>query len=155
MGQYYLTVNLDRREYLDPHKFGDGLKLCEFGQSGQGTLWALAALLQDGNDGSGGDIRVPKEHAAQTKEWLGRWAGDRITIAGDYAEGNKRGLPHDVEDAELERVAKEAFAEDYQQPERVNLYMMARHSDLYRDVSAEIVECLSLCREPTRTPPST
>ena len=29
-GQYYLPVNLDKGEYLDPHKLGDGLKLMEF-----------------------------------------------------------------------------------------------------------------------------
>ena len=29
MGQYHYTVNLDKKEYLVPHKLGDGLKLLE------------------------------------------------------------------------------------------------------------------------------
>ena len=29
MGQYHLTVNLDKKEFLMPHKFGVGLKLLE------------------------------------------------------------------------------------------------------------------------------
>ena len=46
MGQYFLIVNLDKKEYLHPHKFGDGLKLLEFGCSSQGTLTALTLLLR-------------------------------------------------------------------------------------------------------------
>lgn len=38
MGQYHLIANLDRREYLNPLKFGDGLKLREFGFSAYGAM---------------------------------------------------------------------------------------------------------------------
>ncbi len=31
MGQYYYIVNIDKHEYLHPHKFNDGLKLLEAG----------------------------------------------------------------------------------------------------------------------------
>ena len=31
MGQYYVIANLDKKEFLNPHKFGDGVKLMEFG----------------------------------------------------------------------------------------------------------------------------
>jgi len=40
MGQYYFIVNLDKKEYLHPHKLGDGLKLREI-CNGKGTLKAL------------------------------------------------------------------------------------------------------------------
>jgi hypothetical protein len=40
MGQYYLIVNLDKKQFLHPHKCGDGLKLLEFGTSANGTLTA-------------------------------------------------------------------------------------------------------------------
>lgn len=80
MGQYHYVVNLTKREFLHPHKFGDGLKLLEFGMSAQGTMTALAVLLSNSPNRGGGDLRSDDE------EWYGRWAGDNIVIAGDYAE---------------------------------------------------------------------
>ncbi len=68
MGQYHKVVNLDKPEYLNPHDFGDGLKLMEFGNSAYGTLSALAGLLA---------LDVQQE---------GPWAGCRITITGDYGD---------------------------------------------------------------------
>lgn len=82
MGQYYKIVNLDKLEYLDPHRFGDGLKLLEFGSSGCGTMNALAILLADGNGRWGGDLD-------SEKPIVGSWAGDRIVVAGDYADKGK------------------------------------------------------------------
>jgi hypothetical protein len=79
MGQYYLVVNIDKKQYLDPHRCGDGLKLLEFGCSANGTLTALAVLLADGNGRGGGDLR--SQHPI-----IGTWAGDRIVVAGDYAD---------------------------------------------------------------------
>jgi hypothetical protein len=81
MGQYHVVVNLDKREYLRPYAFGDGAKLMEFGSSGAGTMLALAVLLSDSPDRGGGDLHT------EDREWYGRWSGDAITIAGDYADG--------------------------------------------------------------------
>jgi hypothetical protein len=67
VGVYYLIVNLDKREFLHPHKFGDGLKLDEFGCASRGTLTALALLLC-----LNGEPRPDQP--------LGSWAGDRIAI---------------------------------------------------------------------------
>ncbi len=83
MGQYHKVVNLDKREFLHPHKFDDGLKLLEFGCSSDGTMTALAILLAascKGGARGGGDVDAPKV--------AGRWAGDRIAIIGDYAEAD-------------------------------------------------------------------
>jgi hypothetical protein len=78
MGQYYYVVNLDKKQYLYPHKFGEGVKLLEFGCSSNGTLTGLAILLADG----GGDLH-------SDNPIIGSWAGDRIVIAGDYADARK------------------------------------------------------------------
>ena len=107
MGQYYFIVNLDKKEFIRPHRFDDGLKLMEFGCSGEGTMTALAILCADGNGLGGGDIcrtvtgktriksceeishsweRDGKQHHIVVPKIAGRWAGDRIVIAGDYAE---------------------------------------------------------------------
>jgi hypothetical protein len=89
MGQYHLIANLDKKQYLHPHRFGDGLKLMEFGCSSPGTMTALAVLLapQSAEGGrGGGDFHHDVEGI------VGSWAGDRIAIVGDYAEeGDKEG----------------------------------------------------------------
>src|SRR3972149_6463998 len=86
MGQYYKIVNLDKKEYLHPHKFGDGLKLLEFGCSSQGTLTALTLLLAKGNGRGGGDY-------PSNNPLIGSWAGDRIVIVGDYYDDEKKDDP--------------------------------------------------------------
>jgi hypothetical protein len=78
MGQYYKVCNLDKKEYLYPHRFGDGLKLLEFGASGGGTMCGLAVLLATSNGRGGGDLHT------KTMAMPGRWAGDRIAVVGDY-----------------------------------------------------------------------
>lgn len=79
MGQYHLTVNLDKKQFLDPHKLGDGLKLMEFGNSAGGVMTGLAILLAVSNNRGGGDLH-------SDNELIGSWGGDRIAIIGDYAE---------------------------------------------------------------------
>lgn len=92
MGQYYYIVNLDKKQYLHPHAFGDGLKLMEFGCSGEGTLLALAALLADGNGQGFGDLK-------SDDSLVGSWAGDRIVVAGDYAAPGHWGVEGTLYDA--------------------------------------------------------
>lgn len=77
MGQYFYVVNLDKKQYLHPHTFKDGLKLLEFGASGEGTMTGLCLLLRQSDDSGGGDYHG--NHPI-----VGTWAGDRITIVGDY-----------------------------------------------------------------------
>ena len=115
MGQYYLIVNLDKKQYLHPHRCGDGLKLLEFGCSATGTLTALAILLADGNGRGGGDLR-------SENPVIGSWAGDRIVITGDYAdEGKFTGDPA----SNLYAVAGEAYQDISRQA------MCAMADDLY------------------------
>lgn len=82
MGQYFYLTNIDKKQFIHPHKFGDGLKAVEFGSSGNGTMMGLALLLVDGNGRGGGDF--PSNNPI-----IGSWAGDHIVIAGDYADEGK------------------------------------------------------------------
>lgn len=94
MGQYYTVVNMDKKEKLDPTRFNDGLKLAEFGCSGGGTMAALAVLLANSNGRGGGDFNGSHPRASEV---VGRWAGDRIVIAGDYADNDCSGEDADTE----------------------------------------------------------
>src|SRR5262245_34986884 len=102
MGQYYLVVNMDKKQYLHPHKFGDGLKLLEIGASGGRTMCGLAALLADGNGRGGGDLK-------SDNPIVGSWAGDRIVIAGDYADAGRFVEDDPIHKYELYSLAVEKF----------------------------------------------
>lgn len=83
MGQYHEVYNLDKKERINPHAIDNGLKLYEqVGHIGS-TSTALFALLANSNGRGGGDF--PKH------DYIGRWAGDRILVQGDYAEAGDSG----------------------------------------------------------------
>lgn len=67
MGQYYRIANLDKRETLDPFKFGSALKLTESCYVGVDYVDAITYLLA--ND----------------------WHGDRVLLCGDYAWSEEGG----------------------------------------------------------------
>lgn len=77
MGQYFRAVNLDKKEFVDPWAIGGVAKLIEWCANNQAGIFPF--LLRQSNEGGGGDIQ--KEYAT-----AGRWAGDRITLVGDYDE---------------------------------------------------------------------
>lgn len=84
MGQYWKVVNLDRREFIHPHKVGAGLKLWEQVANHPGTGAALIILCAaQPEQRGGGDLSPCKDINEQV---IGRWAGDRIALIGDYAE---------------------------------------------------------------------
>lgn len=107
MGQYHLTVNLDREEYINPHHLGDGLKLLEqnssFASPPGGITTALHVLLTCSNGRGGGDFPdgigylkendyrpsvVKTELQSLANLVVGRWAGDRVAVVGDYTENS-------------------------------------------------------------------
>jgi hypothetical protein len=97
MGQYYIVVNIDKQQFIDPHRCGDGAKLLEFASSGCGMMACLAILLADGNGRGGGDLMVWNQMTGENApvpgaEIIGSWAGDRIVIAGDYADPDSYGI---------------------------------------------------------------
>lgn len=82
MGQYYVIANITKHEFIDPYAFGSGVKLMEFGMDGQSAMSGLAVLLASSNGMGGGDLHLPV--TSKFTHVPGRWAGDRIVIAGDY-----------------------------------------------------------------------
>lgn len=78
MGQYHEVFNLTKRERIHAHRIDNGLKLMEQVGHERSTSTALFLLLANSNGRGNGDARP--------HELIGRWAGDRILIQGDYAE---------------------------------------------------------------------
>ena len=102
MGQYWKPVNLDKKECLDPHTLGCGLKLWEQLANAPSTGSALVILTAampeprgggdfdlDEVDETGHDAHtgpMPAAYPALARWTIGRWAGDRIALVGDYAD---------------------------------------------------------------------
>jgi len=135
MGQYRFPVNLDKREFINPHKLGSGLKLWEqLANRDAGVGAALVVLTAAMPEARGiGDLDLqenwhgpertfpkhntspgpmPEQYPVIAARTIGRWAGDRIAIVGDYAEdGDLKnsqvpasaiyGLCHSPEDGEF------------------------------------------------------
>lgn len=140
MGQYYLVVNLDKREFLHPHKLGDGLKLMEFGSQGDGTMLALALLLADGCGRVGGDY-LAKQGSNPDLALIGRWKGDRIVIAGDYADTGFTPKPAEWTTVQRAKL-KEHFSKGTKLEDHVNLYAWAE--SFFEDISLKLralLEC--------------
>lgn len=78
MGQYWIPVNLDKKEFIDPHKLASGLKLWEIVANDHvgKALCILCAAMPEQR--GGGDLCESPT--------VGRWAGDRIALVGDYAD---------------------------------------------------------------------
>ncbi len=108
MGQYWKAVNLDKKEYIDNYKLGTGAKLWEQLANHPGTgaaLIVLCAAMPEARGGGdfdldenwhGAERTFPKHHISPgpmpeaypviAKRTIGRWAGDKIALVGDYAE---------------------------------------------------------------------
>ena len=118
MGQYWKPVNLDKREFIDPHQLGAGLKLWEQLANHPGTgaaLIILTAAMREQRGGGDFDMTenwhgpertmgsgpgpMPEVYPQTAKKVIGRWAGDRIAIVGDYAEDSD--LPPEFEASKI------------------------------------------------------
>src|ERR1700680_1968082 len=78
MGQYHHPVCIEAEEGLNPYTFGLGAKEGEQGFSRPGTPNAMVALIcaRGGN--------MPAD--CSQSPLIGRWAGKRVLVQGDYAE---------------------------------------------------------------------
>ncbi len=79
MGQYFRVINKTKKELLNPHTFGSGLKIGEIIFSRGEILQGLALLLAEGH------IEY-KDSIPQPSTIIGRWHGDKITLLGDSAQ---------------------------------------------------------------------
>lgn len=82
MGQYRILANWDKKEWVDPHKIGLGLKQAEQIGAFHASMGDIPYLLVSISNGRGGGD-VPTEGL---EDILGRWAGDRVLVVGDYSE---------------------------------------------------------------------
>lgn len=131
MGQYWKAVNLEKKEFIHPHRLGSGLKLGEMtygGQVGAALIILTAAMPQrrgggdfdmDSNfygpertDASEHNMGAPvvEEYNVIAKRTIGRWAGDRIAVIGDYAEDSD--LPAEFEASSIYRRCRERDEDD-------------------------------------------
>ena len=79
MGQYFKIVNEDKKEVVNAWDIGGGAKFWEWMYNPQIRVFGWLLRKSDGD--GGGDI--PSEERGQYQT-LGRWAGDRVTLVGDY-----------------------------------------------------------------------
>jgi hypothetical protein len=112
MGQYFKAVNLDKHEYVCPWCIGGLAKLWEWAANPWGAIFVM--LLRKSNAGGGGDYgagptqaihldansgpetmlemiragvaREGQPFSAPVDSTVGRWAGDRVALVGDYDE---------------------------------------------------------------------
>ena len=165
MGQYWKVVSLSRKEWVDPHKLGCGLKLWEQLANHPGTGAALIVLCAAMPEQRGsGDLDLDGQeeplvkdlkeaagvvtYAQIAKRTIGRWAGDRIALVGDYTERGDL-LPCDEADiiyylcasdedrlkqvAWLKKLAKERGPQGYK--DKANRLAKAQ---LYKDISEDV-----------------
>jgi hypothetical protein len=100
----------------------------EFGLSACGTMSALAILLADGNGRGGGDLQDEPITGI-----IGRWAGDKIVIAGDYADNGRFISQKDIAD----------LKDDDGNPvtlETINLHRLADKK--FKDISHDVLFAL-------------
>lgn len=156
MGQYFIVVNKSKQEMLTPHTFGDFSKLREFGDSKEGTMLGLAALLGQHSDADFCVHYDAKKHGTQwekqrdgslkhvpPKESLdadpegkicGRWFGDKIAFPGEYGMSGEGLTKADVRKFERERPIDNRTT---------NLYCFALA--YYKDISGEVLDLLAKC----------
>lgn len=110
MGQYFMLVNLDKKEYVRPWDIGGVGKLCEW--CGNPQAGVIPFLLAQGPDDGvlGGTERYLTERDTGVRpphpEW-GRWAGDRVVLIGDYDDSEL----YKKAEAEFENISEWLVAE--------------------------------------------
>jgi len=112
MGQYFKAVNLDKKEYVCPWCIGGVAKLIEWAANPQGAIFTM--LLRKSSASGGGDYYGPASRdiylgsneaenvdlvmqeifkgvamegrpvSPRADSSVGRWAGDRVALIGDY-----------------------------------------------------------------------
>ena len=84
MSQYHSIYNIDRKEYISPSRLDSCNQLLSQVGWPASTSTVLFLLLANSNNRGGGDAPFNKN--------IGRWAGDRIVVQGDYAYSSDKGF---------------------------------------------------------------
>ena len=79
MGQYFKLINEDKKEVVVSYGIRGTAKFYEWLYNNQARV--LVWLLRRSNEGGGGDVNDWTRY-----QTLGRWAGDRVSLVGDYDE---------------------------------------------------------------------
>jgi len=90
MGQYYLYANYDKKEYISTFDldrasdevFSGMMKMFE---QCHNSIWVLGYLLWRSTEAGGGDYCDDNGCNDDSLEHMGRWAGDKIAMVGDYS----------------------------------------------------------------------
>jgi len=164
LGQYWVCTNLDKKEFISPHKLGCGLKLFEQLANHPGTgaaLIILCACMPERRGGGDFDLEEDEDefvhdlkkaagisYAEIAKRTIGRWAGDRIALVGDYAERgdlppeNDADLIYELCCSEEERQESVNWlkekAIERQDPELEEKAIRLANAQLYRDISDDV-----------------
>ena len=164
MGQYYIAVNLDKKQILTPHACGDGAKLLEFALGSCGIMAGMAILLADGNGRGGGDLfgakcekceghgvlyrkdgevrRDRKGHIKMCKTCKAVGRGAPPAIVGSWA-GDRVVICGDYGDRG-KFVPKGPHRVDDVSGDERNLYdLVTREGSEYKDVSREVMRALA------------
>jgi hypothetical protein len=81
MGQYHSIYNLDKQEVIHPHDIGLGAKQREHTGHTASLSDIMYVLTTCSPMRGGGDF-----WAEVMGDFIGRWAGDRVVVIGDYSE---------------------------------------------------------------------
>lgn len=104
MGQYYIIANMDKKEFLHPHRYDNGMKLMEWSYENNYLVNTMLNLMKN------------------------KWKGDRVYVIGDYADmtvyGENDMLWHDtLEKLEAEFGVHDGDYENY--PDSYSLHEVA------------------------------
>lgn len=101
MGQYYLLINEDKKEYVCPYCIDGVAKAFEW----CANIWAgiIAYLILKTDSGGGGDPDWEKS------KYAGKWAENRVMLIGDYDSSQK----YDLARKKYKNISIEAGEEFY------------------------------------------
>ena len=99
MGQYFLIVNTDKKQFLDAYRFGEGVADLQIVSGYHAQALALLSCKMD-------DVRDTEGSL------LGSWSRDFVLAVGDYAPPDKYGIKTATEEKperNLYKLAREEF----------------------------------------------
>ena len=120
MGEYFRIVNLDKKEYIDPHECEGGVK-----------FWEVVV-----------NPKMPQLLAYILNHYDGIWTGDRVGIVGDYDESYS-GIDHSTIYELCINQNSPDFEESFQHLNKYrkeNGHEPVKKSDLFKEISRDIIK---------------